>query len=198
MSSSGINLVSTYVLEDRWPPSSTQPAFQCLPLWHAPIRIAHIAILVPSSVLWHLQPRLLHTPSPYISCLKATSCPQQIQSDNSGYLMMEMDKNLREALRDWGTKQLWSLSVSTGDNMFGSQFIMIDNILEHIMDLVHFGKIDNLVPFQGQVSWHYCNQWGTQVFYIVKIHFPPITTSARESATSWKSPWTVYRTSILH
>jgi hypothetical protein len=57
--------------------------------------------------------------------------------------------------------------------MFGSQIIMTDDILERILDLAHFGKFVDLVMFQGQVSWRYCDRWGAQVFNIVKLHFPP-------------------------
>ena len=86
--------------------------------------------------------------------------------------MAEADRKLREALCDWRSTQLQALGASTGDDMFGSQLIMTDEILERILDLAHFGQIDTLVTLQTQVSWRYCNRWGLQILDIVKTHFP--------------------------
>ena len=71
--------------------------------------------------------------------------------------MAEADRKLREALCDWRSTQLQALGASTGNDMFGSQLIMTDEILERILDLAHFGQIDTLVMLQTQVSWRYCN-----------------------------------------
>jgi hypothetical protein len=95
--------------------------------------------------------------------------------------MTEADKNLREALRNWRSTQLQALGASTGDDMFGSQLIMTDDILDRILDLAHFGQIDDLVTLQSQVSWHYCDRWGLQILDIVKTHFPFVPAPSRES-----------------
>jgi hypothetical protein len=95
--------------------------------------------------------------------------------------MTAADKKLREALRDWRNTQLQSLGASTGDDMFGAQFIMTDEILERIVDMAHFGKLTDLVTFQSQVNWRYCDRWGTQILGIVTVHFPPVATPPRDS-----------------
>ena len=49
--------------------------------------------------------------------------------------MREVDNKLKDALHDWQIKQLQNLGVTTGDNMFGPQLIMMDKVLEHILDV---------------------------------------------------------------
>jgi hypothetical protein len=71
-----------------------------------------------------------------------------------------------------------------GNDMFGSQLIMTDDILDRIVYLAHFGKIDDLEALQSQVSWRYCDRWGLQILNLVKTHFPSIAHSSRESLQS--------------
>ncbi|KAI9430705.1 hypothetical protein H4582DRAFT_1823626 [Lactarius indigo] len=65
--------------------------------------------------------------------------------------------------------------------MFGAQFIMTDEVLDCIVDLAHYNKIDNLATLQSQVSWRNCDCWGPDVLIIVKAHAPPVATPSRET-----------------
>ncbi|KAH9032209.1 hypothetical protein EDB84DRAFT_1270764, partial [Lactarius hengduanensis] len=69
--------------------------------------------------------------------------------------------------------------VANGNNMFGSQFIMTDEVLERIVDLAHYEQIDDLATLQSQVSWRNCDRWGPDILVIVKAHAPPVATPSR-------------------
>ena len=120
-------------------------------------------------------------PTPSTEAPTQSRAPNKFKVDSGGYLMTEAGKCLREALRNWRSTQLQALGASTGDDMFGSQLIMTDDILDRILDLAHFGQIYDLETLQNQVSWRYCNRWGPQVLDIIKTHFPFDPVPSRES-----------------
>ena len=118
-------------------------------------------------------------PVPASATLKQSRAPNKFKVDSGGYLMTEADRKLREALCNWRRTQLQALGASTDDDMFGSQLIMTDDILERILDLAHFGQIDNLATLQNQVTWRYWDRWGPPVLDIVKTHFPFVADALR-------------------
>ncbi|KAH9013929.1 hypothetical protein EDB85DRAFT_2031410 [Lactarius pseudohatsudake] len=65
--------------------------------------------------------------------------------------------------------------------MFGSQFIMTDEVLERTMDLAHYKQINDLATLQSQVSWRNCDCWGPDILIIVKAHAPPVAAPTRET-----------------
>ncbi|KAH9068263.1 hypothetical protein EDB83DRAFT_2222775 [Lactarius deliciosus] len=93
----------------------------------------------------------------------------------------ELDRKLKESLRDWRTRELQNLGVTAGNNMFGSQFIMMDEVLERIVDLAHYEQINDLATLQSQVSWRNCDHWGPEILIIVKAHAPPVAAPTRET-----------------
>ncbi|KAI9437122.1 P-loop containing nucleoside triphosphate hydrolase protein [Lactarius psammicola] len=112
---------------------------------------------------------------------RQSRAPNKFKVDSGGYTATELDHKLKESLCDWRHRQLQTLGVTTGDDMFGPQLIMTDEVLECIVDLAHFGQVDDLETLQSQVSWRYCDRWGPQIFDIIKTHAPPVATSSRES-----------------
>jgi hypothetical protein len=61
--------------------------------------------------------------------------------------------------------------------MFGVQLIMIDDVLECLVDLARFDKIDGVAAIQSQVNWRYADCWGADILNIVNAHTPPIIES---------------------
>ncbi|KAH9169654.1 hypothetical protein EDB89DRAFT_2196422 [Lactarius sanguifluus] len=120
-------------------------------------------------------------PVPATVAPKQSRAPNKFKVDSCGYLATELDCKLKQSLRDWRTSELRNLGVTTGNNMFGSQFIMTDEVLDRIVDLSHYEKIDNLATLQSQVSWRNCDRWGPEILIIVKAHAPPVTTPTREA-----------------
>lgn len=105
---------------------------------------------------------------------KQSRAPNKFKVDSGGYLATDADRNLKAALQDWRLAQLRSIGIPNGDDMFGVQLIMIDDVLERIVDLAHFNKIDGLAALQGQVNWRYSDRWGLDILNIVNTHFPPV------------------------
>jgi hypothetical protein len=54
---------------------------------------------------------------------------------------------------------------------------MIDDILECLVDLAHFDKIDGVAAIQSQVNWRYADCWGADILNIVNAHAPPVIKS---------------------
>ena len=54
--------------------------------------------------------------------------------------------------------------------MYGSQLIMTDDILEHVVGLAHYNQLADLALIKAQVNWHYIDLWGTQILEIVNQH----------------------------
>jgi hypothetical protein len=79
------------------------------------------------------------------------------------------DLALRDELQEW--RRQWLIEIGAdGDDFFGVQLIIADEILNHLIDLAHFHKIDGVSSTCDQASWHYCDQWGSQVFEIIQKH----------------------------
>ena len=76
------------------------------------------------------------------------------------------------ALREWRDAQLKSLGVPTGDDMYGSQLILTDDILERLVELAHFNQLTDLASIRAQVNWRYSDLWGAQILRLVKKHVP--------------------------
>ncbi|KAH9011524.1 hypothetical protein EDB83DRAFT_2530245 [Lactarius deliciosus] len=120
-------------------------------------------------------------PVPATVAPKQSRAPNKFKIDSCGYLATELDRKLKESLRDWRTRELRDLGVAAGNNMFGSQFIMTDEVLERIVDLAHHEQIDDLATLQSQVNWRNCDRWGPDILIIVKAHAPPIATPSRKT-----------------
>lgn len=82
--------------------------------------------------------------------------------------MSELDKSLTSALQEWRDTQLVCIGIPAGDNMYESQLIMTDNILERIVGLAHHNQVADLALIKAQVNWRYNDLWGTQIIEIVK------------------------------
>lgn len=122
-------------------------------------------------------------PVPETVAPRPSHAPNKFKVDSGGYSMTEADKKLKNALREWRSMQMQDLGVMNGDDMFGPQFIMTDESLERLVDLAHYGQIDDLTALQNQVNWHYCDRWGSRVLDVIKTHGPPqaVSTPSRGS-----------------
>lgn len=108
---------------------------------------------------------------------KQPRAPNKFKVDSGGYLVTEADRKLKEALQDWRSAQLQNMGVMNGNDMFGVQFIMTDDVLDRIVDLAHFDQIDSLTAIQGQVNWRYCDRWGPDILDIVNSYARPAAMS---------------------
>ena len=115
-------------------------------------------------------------PGSFILPLPTASAPKQTWAPNkfkaSQYELTNADLGLTSALREWRDAQLKSLGVPTGDDMYGSQLILTDDILERLVELAHFNQLTDLASIRAQVNWRYSDLWGTQILRLVKKHVP--------------------------
>ncbi|KAH9071529.1 hypothetical protein EDB83DRAFT_2313564 [Lactarius deliciosus] len=67
--------------------------------------------------------------------------------------------------------------------MYGSQFIMTDDLLERFVELAHFNQLADLLSIRAQVNWHYVDTWGMQILELIKKHVP-VTDSVDQLAAT--------------
>ncbi|KAH9161507.1 hypothetical protein EDB89DRAFT_2080579 [Lactarius sanguifluus] len=104
-----------------------------------------------------------------MSAPKQTCAPNKFKAGL--YRLTNADLSLKSALEDWQDAQLGHIGIP-GDDMYGSQLIMTDDILECFVDLAHFNQIANLSLIRAQVNWCYNDTWGMQILKLVKKHVP--------------------------
>ncbi|KAG1730876.1 P-loop containing nucleoside triphosphate hydrolase protein [Suillus lakei] len=83
------------------------------------------------------------------------------------------NQKIPDELQEWRRQQLIEISAGR-DDFFGMQLIIADKILNRIVDLAHFRKID--------ANWRYCDRWGSQIFEIIQKHCLPSADNAPPSA----------------
>ena len=93
-------------------------------------------------------------PVPATTALRQSRAPNRFKL-NKSCKMSEADKSLTSALREWREAQLVHISIPAGDDMYRSQLIMTDNILERIVGLAHHNQLADLVSIKAQVNWRY-------------------------------------------
>ncbi|KAH8976790.1 hypothetical protein EDB92DRAFT_1959812 [Lactarius akahatsu] len=103
------------------------------------------------------------------------SAPKQTRAPNKFkpglYRLTDADLSLKSALEDWWDAQMGHLGIP-GDDMYGSQLIMTDDVLEHFVDLAHFKQLVDLSSIRAQLNWHYTDMWGMQILKLVEKHVP--------------------------
>ncbi|KAI9452135.1 P-loop containing nucleoside triphosphate hydrolase protein [Lactarius psammicola] len=131
-------------------------------------------------------------PGSFILPIPTTSAPKQTRAPNKfkagQYKLTNTDLNLTSALQDWRNAQLRSIGILTGDDMYGSQLIMPDDVLERIVELAHFNQLADLASIRAQVNWRYSDLWGTQILDLVKIHVPTGSTDSVDQLGAAPSP----------
>ncbi|KAH9009872.1 P-loop containing nucleoside triphosphate hydrolase protein [Lactarius hengduanensis] len=127
-------------------------------------------------------------PGSFILPIPTTSAPKQTWAPNKFkanlYRLTDADLSLTSALRDWRNAQLGHLGIPTRDNMYSSQFIMTDDLLECFMDLAHFNQLTDLSSIRAQVNWRYVDTWGAQILKLIKKHVPVTDSVEQLAATS--------------
>ncbi|KAH9020365.1 hypothetical protein EDB83DRAFT_2527937 [Lactarius deliciosus] len=108
-------------------------------------------------------------PLPTISAPKQTRAPNKFKAGL--YRSTDADLSLKSALEDWRDAQLGHIGIP-GDDMYGSQLIMTDDVLERFVDLAHFNQLVDLSSIRAQVNWRYNDTWGMQILELVKKHVP--------------------------
>ncbi|KAG2158701.1 uncharacterized protein EDB93DRAFT_1076668, partial [Suillus bovinus] len=93
-------------------------------------------------------------PAPTTHPPKQTQAPNRLKM--SDYQMGPGDFALRDELREWQRQQLIEIGAG-GNNFFGVQLIMADEILNRIIDLAYFCKIDSVSSIHDQANWCYCD-----------------------------------------
>ncbi|KAH7904694.1 P-loop containing nucleoside triphosphate hydrolase protein [Hygrophoropsis aurantiaca] len=109
-------------------------------------------------------------PIPATTAEKAKRASRKINIDS--YKMNTQDYKLRDALRTW-RKDLMADAGVGGDDFFGAQLIMADDILNRITNLAHTFKITDLTSLYNQTNWRYTDRWGSQVLELINVHVPP-------------------------
>ncbi|KAH9038084.1 hypothetical protein EDB85DRAFT_2142089 [Lactarius pseudohatsudake] len=119
-------------------------------------------------------------PGSFILPVPATAAPKQTRAPNrfkvdtgkSKWEMADADLRLTSALRDWRDAELVRIGIPAGDDMYGSQLIMTDDLLERLVELAHFNQLTDLASLKAQVNWRYIDMWGTQILELIKEHAP--------------------------
>lgn len=60
-----------------------------------------------------------------------------------------------------------------GDDYFGLQLILSDDILDRIVDLTHHFKAPDVKSLYDQTSWHYAVQYREYIVKLINIHVLP-------------------------
>lgn len=120
-------------------------------------------------------------PTPTTTAPKQTRAPNKFKVDKSKYKMVNADESLTSALRQWRDAQLVRIGIPAGDEMYGSQLIMTDDILERIVELPHFSQLGDLASMKAQVNWRYNDQWGAQILEITSKFSSPSIDSPNQS-----------------
>ncbi|KAG1785764.1 P-loop containing nucleoside triphosphate hydrolase protein [Suillus plorans] len=117
-------------------------------------------------------------PAPTTQAPKQTRAPNKLKIPD--YQMGPGDFALRIELQEWRRERLIEIGAG-GDDFFGVQLIMADEILNRIVDLAHSRKIDGVSSIRDQASWRYCDRWGSQIFNIVQKYYLPSADNAPPS-----------------
>ena len=89
------------------------------------------------------------------------------------YKMNSSDFKLRDGLDNWRTSQMET--EFPGDDFFGPQYIMSDDILNRIVDLAHHGKLLDISSLLEQTDWKHAVKYGFEILELVNmIHTPPL------------------------
>ncbi|KAF8264330.1 P-loop containing nucleoside triphosphate hydrolase protein [Lactarius quietus] len=139
-------------------------------------------------------------PAPTTTAPRQTCAHNRFKVNKSKCKMTDADDSLTSALQEWRDAQLTSLGFPVGDEMYGSQLIMTDNILECLVELAHFNQLVDLASIKAQVNWCYSDLWGTQILEIIKKHAPSTNDADQLSATSHRPRFNplVLETSLSH
>ncbi|KAF5381621.1 hypothetical protein D9615_005404 [Tricholomella constricta] len=128
--------------------------------------------------------------------VKATRGKRKVKADK--YTMKPHDHGLKDALDAWRTKQL--ATDFEGDDFFGPQMILSDDLLDRIVDLAHYCKIPDVEALLHQTSWRYASKYGPAIQELVFKYqpepplaptpalIPPTTESASQAVPVTCSP----------
>ena len=61
-----------------------------------------------------------------------------------------------------------------GDDFFGLQYLMSDDILNHIVDLTHYKKLANVALFLEQTDWRHTGNYGPQILELINVYVLPL------------------------
>jgi hypothetical protein len=69
------------------------------------------------------------------------------------------------------------------DMLFGPQQILSDQLITCIANLAHHHKITSVQTLTDQTSWNTVLKYGKEILSIVRMHFPPPSSSSRPVLT---------------
>ena len=94
------------------------------------------------------------------------------------------DRGLLKALEEW-RRQTHAKEGFGGDDIFGAQLFVVDDVLERIVELAHHFKLPDVNALAAQTGWYKARQYGPEILGIVRRFFSesapaPQPTSARK------------------
>lgn len=92
----------------------------------------------------------------------------------TNFTMDEYDLRLRDGLNEWREQQLEDEGRG-GDDFFGPEVLMSNDVRNRIVDLAHHGKIQNVKTLEEQTGWQYALHYGLKVFELINIYSRPHT-----------------------
>ncbi|EGO05098.1 hypothetical protein SERLA73DRAFT_149353 [Serpula lacrymans var. lacrymans S7.3] len=94
------------------------------------------------------------------------------------------DSDLTASLKKWCKQQMVEEGLE-GDNIFGAQCIMPDDLLARVVVLACFQKLISVTALQEQTNWCYAELYGPAIIAIAHSHYlPPRATPPSRSHTS--------------
>jgi hypothetical protein len=85
--------------------------------------------------------------------------------------MKAHDFKLKDGLKAWRTEQMEQ--EFSGDDFFGPQLLLSDEILNRIVDLAHKNKLTDIQSLHEQTDWRHSSKYGAVIIEMVKSCAPP-------------------------
>lgn len=102
--------------------------------------------------------------------IKASRGKRKLKVRN--FTMDEYNQRLRDGLTMWRKQQLKDEGCD-GDDFFGPEILMSNDVRNQIVDLAHHGKIPNVKAIEEQTGWQYTLQYGQKILEIINIYSRP-------------------------
>jgi hypothetical protein len=84
--------------------------------------------------------------------------------------MGSLDFKLKDRLKKWRTQQMEC--EFPGDNFFGPQLLLSDEILNQIVHLAHYRKLPDVQALHKQTDWRHAEKYGSVIIKMVKSCAP--------------------------
>ncbi|KAF8228374.1 hypothetical protein L208DRAFT_1291831 [Tricholoma matsutake] len=101
--------------------------------------------------------------------------------------MQDNDVCLQEDLHNWCRRALTAQGCGS-DIFFGPQWILSDQLITHIANLAHHHKITSVQTLTDQTSWNAALKYSEEILSIIRMHFPPPSSSSQPVLAECSAP----------